>query len=154
LGLGNVAAVLAYAVYNLVYAATGWPAGILSDRLGRRSVIGAGFLIFAVVYGGLGAATTALVVWPLFALYGLYIALTEGVTKAYITDLVPATQRGGALGLYAATTGLMALVSSVLAGLLWDHVSPATPFYLGGMTALGSAVAVRLLIPRRPASHA
>jgi len=154
LGLGNVAAVLAYAVYNLVYAATGWPAGILSDRLGRRGVIGAGFLIFAVVYGGLGAATTALVVWPLFALYGLYIALTEGVTKAYITDLVPATQRGGALGLYAATTGLMALVSSVLTGLLWDHVSPAAPFYLGGMTALGSAVAVRLLIPRRPASHA
>ena len=154
LGLGNVAAVLAYAVYNLVYAAAGWPAGILSDRLGRRGVIGAGFLIFAVVYGGLGAATTALVVWPLFALYGLYIALTEGVTKAYITDLVPATQRGGALGLYAATTGLMALVSSVLAGLLWDHVSPAAPFYLGGITALGSAVAVRLLIPRRPASHA
>ncbi len=154
LGLGNVAAVLAYAVYNLVYAAAGWPAGILSDRLGRRGVIGAGFLIFAVVYGGLGAATSALVVWPLFALYGLYIALTEGVTKAYITDLVPATQRGGALGLYAATTGLMALVSSVLAGLLWDHVSPTAPFYLGGMTALGSAVAVRLLIPRRPASHA
>jgi len=93
-------------------------------------------------------------VWPLFALYGLYIALTDGVTKAYITDLVPATQRGGALGLYAATTGLMALVSSVLAGLLWDHVSPAAPFYLGGITALGAAVAVGLLIPRRPASHA
>jgi len=98
----------------------------------------------------LGVATGALAVWPLSALYGLYIALTDGVTKAYITDLVPATQRGGALGLYAATTGLMALVSSVLAGLLWDHVSPAAPFYLGGMTALGAVVAVGLFIPRRP----
>jgi len=153
LGLGTLATVLAYAVYNVVYAAAGWPAGILSDRLGRRGILGAGFLMFAVVYGGLGLATGARVVWPLFALYGLYIALTDGVTKAYITDLVPATQRGGALGLYAATTGLMALVSSVFAGLLWDHVSPATPFYLGGITALGAAVAVGLLIPRRPPSH-
>jgi len=154
LGLGTVATVLAYAVYNLVYAAAGWPAGILSDRLGRRGILGTGFLIFAVVYGGLGLATGTPIVWPLFALYGLYIALTDGVTKAYITDLVPATHRGGALGLYAATTGLMALVSSVLAGLLWDHVSPAAPFYLGGITALGAAIAVGLLIPRRPAAHA
>jgi len=154
LGLGTLATVLAYAVYNLVYATVGWPAGILSDRLGRRGILVAGFALFALVYGGMGVATGALVVWPLFALYGLYIALTDGVTKAYITDLVPATQRGGALGLYAATTGFMALVSSVLAGLLWDHVSPAAPFYLGGITALGAAVAVGLLRPRRPAAHA
>jgi len=154
LGLGTVTAVLAYALYNLVYAVAGWPAGILSDRVGRRGLLVAGFLIFAVVYGGMGAATGSLVVWPLFAAYGLYIALTEGISKAYITDLVPTTQRGGALGLYAATTGLMALVSSVLAGLLWDRVSPAAPFYLGGITALGAAVAVGVLIPRRPASHA
>ncbi len=152
LGLGTLATVLAYAVYNVVYAAVGWPAGILSDRLGRRGILVAGFLMFALVYGGMGLTTGALVVWPLFALYGLYIALTDGVTKAYITDLVPATQRGEALGLYAATTGLMALVSSVLAGLLWDHVSPAAPFYLGGLTALGAAVAVGLLIPRRSVS--
>jgi len=152
LGLGTLATVLAYAVYNVVYAAVGWPASILSDRLGRRGILVAGFLIFALVYGGMGLTTGALVVWPLFALYGLYIALTDGVIKAYITDLVPATQRGEALGLYAATTGLMALVSSVLAGLLWDHVSPAAPFYLGGLTALGAAVAVGLLIPRRSVS--
>jgi len=150
LGLGAVAAVLAYAVYNAVYALAGWPAGILSDRLGRRGVIVAGFLIFAVVYGSLGLATGTSVVWPLFALYGLYIALTEGVVKAYIADLVPVTQRGGALGLYAATTGLMALVSSVLAGLLWDHISPATPFYLGGITGLSAALAAGLLLPRGP----
>jgi len=67
----------------------------LSDRLGRRGILVAGFALFALVYGGMGVATGALVVWPLFALYGLYIALTDGVTKAYITDLVPATQRGG-----------------------------------------------------------
>lgn len=149
LGLGTLATVLAYAVYNVVYAAAGWPAGILSDRLGRRGIIVAGFALFALVYGGMGLATGSLIVWPLFALYGLYIALTDGVTKAYITDLVPSNQRGGALGLYAATTGLMALMSSVLAGLLWDHVAPAAPFYLGAATALGAAVAVGLLISRR-----
>jgi len=154
LGLGTLATVLAYAVYNVVYAAVGWPAGILSDRLGRRGIIVAGFALFALVYGGMGVATGTLVVWPLFALYGLYIALTDGVTKAYITDLVPADHRGGALGLYAATTGLMALVSSLLAGLLWDHVSPSAPFYLGGITALAAAVAVGLFLPRQPLSPA
>ncbi len=148
LGLGDVAAVLAYAVYNLVYAAAGWPAGILSDRLGRRGILVAGFLLFAIVYGGMGLATGALIVWPLFAVYGLYIALTDGVSKATITDLVPAEQRGGALGLYAAATGLMALVSSLLAGLLWDHIAPAAPFYLGGLTALAATGALVVLGPR------
>ncbi len=148
LGLGTLATVLAYAVYNVVYAAAGWPAGILSDRLGRRDLLLAGFALFTLVYGGMGLAAGSLVVWPLFALYGLYIALTDGVTKAYITDLVPSDQRGGALGLYAAVTGGMALVSSVLAGLLWDHIAPAAPFYLG------AAVAVGLLISRRSASPA
>ncbi len=85
--------------------------------------------------------------WPLFAVYGLYMALTEGISKAYITDLVPAEQRGGALGLYAAAMGLMALVSSLLAGALWAYVSPSAPFYLGGITALGAAVAVGLFLP-------
>ena len=148
LGLGALAVVLAYAVYNVVYAATGWPAGILSDRLGRRDVLVAGYLLFALVYGGLGLATGALMVWPLFALYGLYIALTEGVTKAYLSDLVPEEQRGGALGLYAAATGLVALASSLLAGLLWDHVAPAAPFDLGGVTALLAAAALIAIVPR------
>jgi len=148
LGLGTLATVLAYAVYNVVYAAAGWPAGILSDRLGRRGIIVTGFALFALVYGGMGLATGALVVWPLFALYGLYIALTDGVTKAYITDLVPGEQRGGALGLYAATTGVMALLSSVLAGLLWDRFTPSAPFYVGAVTALGAAAAL-LLLPSR-----
>ncbi len=130
LGLGTLATILAYALYNVVYAAVGWPAGAVSDRLGRRDLLVCGFLLFALVYGGLGLATGAAAVWPLFAIYGLYMALTEGATKAYIT-------------------GLMALVSSVLAGVLWDHVAPAAPFLLGGVTALVAASAVLLLVPRR-----
>jgi len=147
LGLGTIATVLAYAVYNLVYAAVGWPAGAVSDRLGRRPLLVAGFLLFALVYGGMGLATGSGVVWPLLAVYGLYMALTEGVSKAYITDLVPAEQRGGALGLYAAATGGMALISSLLAGLLWDHVAPSAPFYLGGFTALIAAGTLVLVRP-------
>lgn len=151
LGLSDVSAVLAYALYNLVYAVVGWPAGALSDRLGRRGLLIAGFLFFAVVYGGMGLATGPAIVWPLFALYGFYIALTEGVSKAYITDLVPDHQRGGTLGLYAASTGLMALISSVLAGALWDRLAPAAPFYLGGVTALAAACALVVLLPRHRA---
>lgn len=148
LGLGTLAAVLAYALYNVVYSAVGYPAGILSDRLGRRDLLVTGFVLFAVVYGGLGLAAGPAAVWPLFALYGLYMALTEGVTKAYLTDLVPKAQRGGALGLYSAATGVLALVTSVLAGVLWDRVSPAAPFYLGGATAIAAALLLVILLPR------
>ena len=148
LGLATGAAVLAYALYNLVYAMAGWPAGIVSDRIGRHSLLVAGFLIFSLVYGGMGLAAGDALVWPLFALYGLYMALTDGIAKAYIADLVPAEQRGGALGLYAATTGGMALIASLLAGLLWDHLAPSAPFYLGAVTSLAAAGCLVLLRPQ------
>ncbi len=138
-----MAAVLAYALYNLVYAATGWPAGILSDRRGQRAILATGFGLFAGVYGGLGLATSGDAVWPLFALYGLYMALTDGVS---ISSLVPAAQRGGALGLFSGVTGGMALLSSLLAGRRWDRGAPSVPFYLGGITAALAMVALLALL--------
>jgi MFS family permease len=149
LGLSDTAAVLAYVLFNATYALCAIPAGVASDRLGRRNVIALGFLVFSLVYLGFGLAPTAALVWPLFAAYGLYMALTEAVGKAFVVDFAPAATRGTALGIYTGATGMMVLVSSLTAGLLWDEVGPAAPFILGGVTAIASFLLLVLLLPRR-----
>jgi MFS family permease len=150
LGLGVSEAVLAYALYNVVYALLSMPAGITSDRIGRRHVIASGFAIFAAVYFGFAIVDVGAYVWLLFAVYGIYMALTEGVGRALVADFVGAQWRGTALGLYQGAMGLMILLSSILAGVLWDQVGPAAPFFLGGSTAALAFLLAVLLLPRRP----
>lgn len=141
LGLSAFAAVLAYVVYNIVYSVFSMPAGSLSDRIGRRRVIAAGFLVFSLVYLGFGLAADSQVVWPLFAVYGLYMAMTEGVSKAFAADMAPREAAGTALGTYYTLTGILTFFSSLLAGALWDIVSPRAPFFFGaGAGILGMAV--------------
>ena len=152
LGLGVSEAVLAYVVYNASYSLLAMPAGIASDRLGRRNVIGLGFAIFAAVYLGFAVVDAGAYVWLLFPIYGVYMALTEGVGRALVADLVPSERRGSALGLYQGGVGLMALLSSIMAGLLWDHVDASAPFYLGGSTAVLALVLLFVLLPRRQAA--
>jgi len=147
LGLSTAAVVLAYVLYNFVYMGAALPAGIVSDRQGRRNVFVGGLLIFALVYAGFAFAHQGLVVWPLFAIYGLYIALTDGVSKALITDLAPKEQRATILGTYGTLTGIAALIASVAAGLLWDHVSAAAPFAVGAGAAVAAATLMLLVLP-------
>jgi len=146
LGLGATAVVFAYVLYNISYAALSLPAGIHSDRIGRKPVLIAGFAVFTLVYAGFAAARDAWAVWPLFIVYGAYIAFTEGIGKAYVADLVPSDRRGTALGLYNASTGVMLLLSSIIAGALWDLVGPAATFTFGASTA-GLAALALLAVP-------
>ena len=148
LGLSTTAVVLAYALYNFAYMAISLPAGIISDRRGRRNVFLVGLGIFALVYLGFAVASDGWQVWPLFLVYGLYIALTEGVSKALITDLAPADLRATALGAFGMVTGLGALIASAAAGVLWDRVGTAAPFLLGSAMAAVSAL-VLLALPAR-----
>lgn len=145
LGDSTLLAVLAYAFYNVVYALASTPAGILSDRIGRRWVMGGGFVVFAVVYFGFASDGHPLAIWVLFAIYGFYIAMTEGVGKAFTVDLVPAELRGTALGSYHMAVGLMSLPASILAGLLWTYVSPTATFAVGGVTAILAAAMLTLV---------
>jgi len=153
-GLGNSEVVLGYMLFNLVYSTLAMPAGIVSDRLGRRSVIGGGFAVFAMVYLGFALAGRGAVVWPLFAVYGVHMALTEGVGRAFVADFVPSERRATALGLYQGAMGGMILLSSVIAGALWDAVDPAAPFFLGGATALAALALLALALPRRASGEA
>jgi len=149
LGLGTGAVVLLFALYNAVYAAASYPAGVISDRVGRKRVMVAGLAIFAAVYAGFGFAGKAGWIWPLFAVYGLYQGLTDGTSRALVVELVSAEHRGTALGVYSMTTGLAALPASVIAGILWQRLGPGAPFLYGGaMAALACAGLVLLKRPR------
>lgn len=149
LGLSTTAVVLAYVVYNFVYMSAALPVGIVSDRLGRRGVFVLGLVIFAAVYVGFAFTTSALAVWPLFAVYGLYIAMTDGVGKALISDLAPVERRATMLGAYGTLTGVLVLIASALAGVLWDTVGPWAPFALGAVSAFAAAL-VLLMTPAAP----
>lgn len=144
LGLAGVQVVLAYFAFNASYALLSYPLGALSDRIGRKPVMVGGFFAFALIYYGFGRAGAAWMAWPLFLCYGLYYAGTEGIQKAYISDHAAPEQRGTAIGLFNAVTGIMALPASLLAGALWDRAGVAVPFYLGSATALVSALLLLL----------
>lgn len=130
---------LAYFAFNMTYSLFAMPAGILSDRIGRRPLIIAGYLIFAVIYLGFGIAKSPEWIWALFIVYGLYYATTEGIQKAYIADLVPEGKRGTAMGTFNALTGLAALPASVLAGFLWQTFGPEYAFAASSILAIAAA---------------
>ena len=130
---------LLWLVFNSVYALGAGPAGWLSDRLPRKRVLIAGFSVYALVYLGFALVSAPWQVWLLFACYGLYYALTEGVSRALTADLTPPELRGTAFGLYYTATGLALLPASLIAGLLWDAVGPWAPFAFGaGWSALAT----------------
>ncbi len=145
LGLGFTLTVLAYAAYNLVYSGLSWPLGALSDRVPRARVLAGGLAVFALVYLGFAFAPGDWAVWPLFAVYGMYIAATEGVARAWVGDRAPTGLAGTAYGLFAAASGGALLVASVGAGLLWSHVSPRAPFVLGAAAAAAALVLLFVL---------
>lgn len=148
LGLSLVAVILAYAAYNLIYSLSAYPAGIMSDRIGRRPMIVAGFALFAIVYLGFGAVRAGWQLWGLLAVYGLYNGLTDGLTRALAADLSAPQARGTAIGWVHMVLGAGALVASLVAGILWTSVGPAAPFFYGA--ALAAVAAVCLFTTRLP----
>lgn len=141
---------VAYALFNLVSASAAIPAGHLADRVGRRRVISYGWGVYALVYLGFALAHSAALMWLLWALYGLYYALTEGAAKALVAELVPETDRGTAYGLFNASVGVMALPASLIAGALWTRLSPAAPFAWGAVLAGLAFLGLRLVPRDRP----
>jgi MFS family permease len=143
LGAAPTTAVLLFAVCNLLNVLSAYPAGSISDRVGRKQVLIFGFLLFAAIYLAFGLATRLATLWILFPAYGVYLGLTDGVSKALVVDVTERAERGAALGAQAAVTGIAALPASIIAGLLWTEIGPAAAFVYGAVTA---AIAGLLLL--------
>jgi len=154
LGFGLSAVILGYALYNLTYALLSFPAGVMADRVGPRPVLALGYLVFGGVYLGFAVVEGTGAVWPLFAAYGVVMALTEGVGRAWVAGLAPVDRRGSFLGLYHTGIGLTAVLASVLAGVLWDQVSPAAPFAVGAATGLAAGALLMGVVRTPPVGEA
>lgn len=129
-----------YLSFNLIYSLTSVPAGILSDRIGRKRIILAGFILFGFIYWGFANASEQKHIWGLFLLYGVFMGLTEGIQKAFLATIIPEKFKATGYGIYNTFTGLALFPASVIGGWLWDHVSPSATFYFGAITATLSAI--------------
>lgn len=144
-GLSVLGILAMLATFNLVYALLSGPLGSLSDRVGRERLMTGGWLVYGVLYVGFALAETAVHIFFLYTLYGVYYAAVEGTAKAFVADIVPQAQRGTAFGLYNATVGIAVLPASLIAGVLWQGLGgwagfgPTAPFFFGAALA-GTAV--------------
>lgn len=147
LGLPAAQLPLLWAFFHLVKTLGSLPAGAVSDRMDRRRLIIAGWAVYALVYLGFARADATWHAWALFAAYGLYYALTEGVEKALIADLAPAGARGGAFGWHAFAVGIGALPASLIFGALWQGAGPVAAFGLGAGLAAVASLLLWALVP-------
>ncbi|HET9013038.1 MAG TPA: MFS transporter [Gemmatimonadaceae bacterium] len=150
LGVPTALVPILWAMLHVVKSASSTPGGALSDALGRKPLIVAGWMLYAAVYLAFGRATEAWQVWALFAVYGVFFGLTEGSEKALVADLVPAARRGTAFGWYNLAIGLGALPASLLFGALWDRFGPAVAFSFGAGLALAASAGMAIVAPGRP----
>jgi MFS family permease len=141
--------ILIYAAFNLVAALISYPAGSLSDTWDRKNILLASFVIFLIAYLGFALTQNILLVAALFVFYGLYQGIFRAVGKAFASDFVPEHLRASAIGWYSTTVGLLQLVASVVAGLLWDRIGHAAVFYYGAAFALAGSIGLLLLIPAK-----
>jgi len=136
-------------LFNLTYSLIALPMGILSDRLGRRRILVFGWAVYGLAYIGFALASHVWQVWLLFALYGLYYGISEGAAKAFVADMVPVERRGMAYGLYNGVTAFMALGASLIAGWMWQAISPAATFYFGAGLALLAMAGILFIVKER-----
>ena len=142
--------ILIYAAFNLVAALISYPAGSLSDRWGRKTVLLASFIIFAIAYIGFALTQNVLLIAGFFVFYGLYQGIFRTVGKAFASDFVPEQLRASGIGWYSTTVGLLQLVASLVAGALWDRVGHESVFIYGAVFAVLGSLGLALLIPGTP----
>jgi MFS family permease len=136
---------------NLIASLLSYPVGKLSDKIGRKYTLCAGYFFYAAVYLGIGLSSSNFAFWGLFAIYGVYTALTAGGERALIAEITPPHLKGSALGLHSAIVGIGLLPASLIAGFLWDAAGQAAPFVLGGCLALFASIAVFFVLNKKPA---
>ena len=149
LGVNIVFIPLLWGLFNLVYTLSSTPAGVLSDKIGRRKIILFGFLVYGLSYLGFAFANRSLHIWILFAVYGVYYGLTDGALRAFVADLVKDEgKRGTAYGFYHGAVGFCALPASLILGFLWQTFSATVAFSFGAVLALLAGVIFYIGFPK------
>ncbi len=153
-GMNALNILLMLAVFNLIYTLVSTPAGMISDKIGRKKLIIGGWAMYALIYLGFALAKNVTQIWLLYLAYGLYYGMAYGTSKAMLSDLVSAKVRGTAFGTYNAILGILDFPASLIAGLLWSGIGswkgfgPSAPFLFGAGLA---AIAIMLMILWKPA---
>ena len=138
LGLTTLLAVLTYVVYNISQTLLSTPMGRLADKIGAKKVFEGGLLVFTLVYFFFGFIKDPIFIWLLFPIYGVYIAATDGVSKAYVAEFITERESGSYFGLYQSAISISAFFASWMAGILWYKISPAATFYFGSIMAVSA----------------
>ena len=148
-GIDDKTIITIYIFYNLVYAIFAFPAGIIADKLGIKSTFIFGLMIFVIVYAGFTLFDQIWIYWILFFLYGLYAACTEGISKAWITNIAPDNETGTAVGTYTSLASFCAFFASAIAGILWTLYGAPVAF---GFTAVVAAFVMLYMftVPYKP----
>jgi MFS family permease len=128
--------IAAYVFYNLVFALASYPLGAIADKFSFKRVFLSGLLLFAVVYTGFALNPSTLVIFGLFFIYGIYAAATEGITKAWITNIAHSENTATAIGFYTSCESICTLVASIIAGILWTRFGSFYTFFIPAMVAL------------------
>jgi MFS family permease len=153
LGVTQARIPLLWTVFNLVKMSSSMPFGALSDRFGRRWLIISGWGVYALAYLGFAFARNELHIWLLFAFYGLFYGLTEGVEKALLADIADPSERGAAFGWYNCAIGIGALPASLIFGVIWQRIGPLAAFGFGAFMACLAAVSLLLLVKPQQVSQ-
>lgn len=149
-GQSDTATVGIYIFYNFIYAAFSYPLGKLADRIGLKKTFVAGLILFAIVYAGMGVNTSMAGFFVLFFLYGIFMASTEGIGKAWISNVCAKKDTGKALGVFSGLNSLLTLLASTMAGIVWYKFSPEATFLLTAIITV-FVIAYFLIFIKAPA---
>jgi MFS family permease len=136
IGANDKTAIIAYILYNIVYAASSYPMGIVADKLGKKKVFLFGLLLFVLVYGGFVFTSSPVIVYGLFFVYGIYAAATEGIAKAWITNMAHEQNTATAIGFYTSMESVSSLMASLIAGILWSNAGSGYVFLFSAVMAI------------------
>lgn len=145
-GFSSSQVILLYLIFNVSASILAIPAGKLSDRFGRSKILMPGYLIYGLVYLGFALLSSKLAIVFLFIAYGAYNAFISGAERAFIAENSPKGLRGTVLGLYGMLQGIGLLLSSIIAGFMWDNINSGAPFLFGGVLGIASAVLIQIII--------
>ncbi|MGC6174558.1 MFS transporter [Lacrimispora sp. 38-1] len=138
--------ILLYLIFNVATSILAIPSGKLSDKFGRSKILVPGYLIYGLVYLGFAFLSVKPAILLLFIAYGAYTAFVSGAERAFIVENSPFEFKGTILGLYGMLQGIGLLLSSIIAGLLWDHINSNAPFLFGGMIGIMSALIIFVIL--------